>query len=52
MIDPNKPPTRKGYRYEYRAGCQCETCPWKGNCVGETWPHWYGVKENVAEKKE
>ncbi len=53
MIDPNRPPSPKpGYRWEYRAGCQCKDCPWKGNCRGEDWPHWYGVKEDIAEKRE
>ncbi len=41
-------PTRKakpGYKWEYRQGCKCENCPWKGNCIGETYPHWVEVKE-------
>jgi hypothetical protein len=35
---------RPGFRWEYRKGCQCKFCPWKGNCRGEDWPHWIEVK--------
>jgi len=46
MISPDNPPKkRSGYRWEWREGCRCETCPWKGNCRGEDWPHWREVKE-------
>jgi hypothetical protein len=44
-IDPNRPPPKRaGFRWEYREGCNCKACPWKGNCLGETWPHWREVK--------
>lgn len=32
--------SRTGFRWERRNGCACKSCPWKGNCLGETWPHW------------
>ena len=34
---------RSGYRWEFREGCQCASCPWKGDCQGEDWPHWVQV---------
>src|SRR5216683_5722215 len=44
-MSPDKPPkARIGYRWEYRTGCDCKSCPWKGNCKGEDWPHWIEVK--------
>jgi hypothetical protein len=46
MIDRAcSPPPRPGFRWEYRKGCRCVTCPWKGNCLGETRPHWIEIKE-------
>lgn len=43
---PRKPPkARPGYRWEWREGCRCASCPWKGNCLGETWEHWREVAE-------
>jgi hypothetical protein len=45
---PDRPPRkRRGFRWEFREGCQCKTCPWKGNCLGETWPHWREIKEGT-----
>lgn len=50
MIDPARPPRKRpGYRWEYRTGCQCTSCPWKGNCRGEDTPHWREVKEDDGE---
>lgn len=46
MIDPARPPkARPGYRWEWREGCDCKTCPWKGNCLGETREHWREVPD-------
>jgi hypothetical protein len=48
MIDPNKPPKSPcppGFHWEYRSGCDCAKCPWKGNCRGETWAHWLQVPD-------
>jgi hypothetical protein len=39
-IRDRKPTDRPGYRYVYRDGCDCANCPWKGKCIGESWPHW------------
>jgi len=50
MLNPTKPPKKKGYRFEYREGCRCEMCPWKGNCRGEDWPHWYGTKISINQQ--
>ena len=36
---------RLGYHWEYREGCQCKSCPWKGNCLGENRSHWIEVKD-------
>lgn len=48
------PPLRPGFRWEYREGCRCATCPWKGNCLGETRPRWIEVREfgPVAETRD
>lgn len=35
---------RPGYKWEYREGCNCINCPWKGNCKGKDWPHWIEIK--------
>jgi hypothetical protein len=49
MIDRSKPPPKHpGFRWEYREGCQCKTCPWKGHCRGEDTPHWIEIKDAVA----
>lgn len=46
-IDPARPPKKRpGFRWEYREGCQCQSCPWKGNCRGEDTPHWIEIKES------
>ena len=43
-MSPDKPPPpRPGYVWVWRKGCQCKACPWKGSCIGETWPHWREV---------
>lgn len=40
-IRDRKPADRLGYHYVYKNGCDGNcNCPWKGNCIGETWPHW------------
>ncbi len=50
MLDRRNPPkSRPGFRWEYREGCRCEWCFWKGNCLGETWPHWREVRETDLE---
>lgn len=54
MIDRGRPPkNRKGWRWEYRDGCQGEcsaaTCHWFGNCKGEDTPHWLEVKMLTKE---
>jgi len=52
-MKPNRsrpPAKRRGFRWEFREGCQCKTCPWKGNCLGETRPHWIEVKEEDDER--
>lgn len=47
MTRPNKPPAavRPGYRWEYRAGCDCPLCPWGASCRGRggEFPHWIEV---------
>ena len=43
---------RKGYRWEWRDGCRCKSCPWKGNCLGETWPHWIEVALETEKAKK
>lgn len=43
---PKKPKDRPGFHWEQRDGCSCKTCPWKGNCLGETWPHWIEIKDS------
>jgi len=38
----------KGFKWEKRDWCSCsskEQCPWFGNCLGKTWPHWAPVKD-------
>jgi hypothetical protein len=46
-VSKNRPPkNRDGYRWEWRDGCDCENCPWCGNCRGETWEHWIEVKDD------
>lgn len=42
---------RLGYRWERRQGCQCKTCPWKGNCRGEDWPHWIEVSDGEESEE-
>jgi hypothetical protein len=39
-IRARKPRNRPGFVWEYREGCTCAACPWKGNCKGEIAPHW------------
>lgn len=36
----------------YRSGCNCKSCPWKGNCKGEDWPHWIEIMINISEMKD
>lgn len=51
MIDPSRPPKKRpGFRWEYRTGCQCKSCPWKGNCRGEDTPHWIQIKEPIVSE--
>lgn len=48
MISRDRPPKlRPGVIWEYREGCRCKSCAWKGNCRGEDWPHWIQVKEHA-----
>jgi len=49
MDKPRK--NRPGYRWERRSGCDCKSCPWKGNCLGERRPHWIEVKEATEDDK-
>ena len=42
------PRKRPGFRWEWREGCDCKSCPWKGACKGEDTPHWREVKDNAA----
>lgn len=47
-LNPQKlPKKRDGFRWEWRDGCDCKFCPWKGNCLGETRPHWIEVKDDI-----
>lgn len=41
---------REGFKWERREGCQCKSCPWKGNCLGETRSHW--IEARAALRKE
>jgi len=47
MISSSNPPRKRpGYRWVWREGCRCVTCPWKQDgCRGEDMPHWREVKE-------
>lgn len=44
-IGASSPPPKaaQGFHWEYRRGCDCENCPWRGNCRGHTTPHWIEV---------
>jgi len=49
VLDRRNPPKdRPGFRWEWRDGCQCEFCFWKGFCLGETWPYWREVRVSLA----
>src|ERR1700679_3731279 len=51
MLLHDKPPRQRlGFRWEWREGCQCEKCPWKGNCKGEDTPHWREVREGMLDQ--
>lgn len=53
MTIADRPPKKRaGYRWEYRMGCFCPTCPWFGKCIGHTWPHWIEVKETAHNAHE
>lgn len=48
MTDASKPPKKRpGFRWEFRDGCECETCPWLPDCRGRTSPLWIEVKETT-----
>lgn len=34
-----------GYEWQFREGCDCKSCPWKGHCRGEDYTHWREVKK-------
>lgn len=45
MLSKLKPPKdRPGFKWKWRQGCDCKSCPWKGNCLGEDTPYWVEVK--------
>jgi len=50
-IRKRKPKDRPGFKWEYRAGCDCLNCPWKGNCMGGDRPHWIEQKDGSKTQK-
>jgi hypothetical protein len=50
-MNRNKTPMpRRGYQWEWREGCDCKFCFWKGHCLGETRQHWIEVKVDDAAR--
>lgn len=49
-----KPRNRSGFEWQYRTGCECLSCPWKGNCRGESTVHWRErkIEDPTWEKTE
>jgi len=46
LLNRKKPPKKRpGFSWEWRDGCRCVWCFWKGSCSGETRPHWIEVRE-------
>ena len=51
MPQTNPPQNRPGFRWEWRDGCDCENCPWRGNCKGQTRPHWIEIPDFSSRGK-